>query len=183
MFRPRPALDRMILEHPGLAGDPAVHRQLQAHLDRLDAFLKLADDPKLRPDEKLAVALSGWVVGSDNAVTVLDQALRFWQAHFLVLDYLRTSADADPERKTILGKLEVLEGVGPERVAQMIPLLPATFDQAGAVPGKMVRIEVPGSKPGAAAAYGRRCSTCTASIAPNLPRITTSAATSSPCSR
>ena len=122
-------------------------------LDRLDAYAKLAADPQLKPDEKLALALSGWVVGSDNAVTELDQALRFWQARFLVLDYLRTGADADPERKTILGKLEVLEGVGPERVAQMIPLLPATFDQAGAVPDKMVRIEVPGAKAGVAAAY------------------------------
>ena len=68
-------------------------------LDRLDAYLKLAADPLLKPAEKLALALSGWVVGSDNAITEIDQALRFWQARFLVLDYLRSAPDADLERK------------------------------------------------------------------------------------
>jgi pimeloyl-ACP methyl ester carboxylesterase len=127
-------------------------------LDRLDAFSKLGGDAQLKPDEKLALALSGWVVGSDNAVTELDQALRLWHANLLVLDYLRSAPDADSERKSILGKLEVLEGAGPERVAQMIPLLPpvldpAVFDPTGAEPGKTVRIEVPAEKSGASAAY------------------------------
>src|SRR5262249_17802731 len=50
-------------------------------------------------------------------------------------------------------KLEVLEGIGPERVAQMIPLLPPVLDPAGAAPGNSVRIEVPAGKQGGAAAY------------------------------
>jgi tetratricopeptide (TPR) repeat protein len=121
-------------------------------LDRLDAYVKLSPDPKLKPEEKLALALSGWVVGSANAVTELDQALRLWQARFLVLDYLRTGSDG-ADRKPILDKLESLEGVGPERIAQMIPLLPPAADPAGAAAGRTVRIAVETAKDAPPAAY------------------------------
>ena len=124
-----------------------------SNLDRLDAFLKLAADPLLKPEEKLALAFSGWVVGSASAVTDIDQALRFWQARSLVLDYLRSAPDADVERKAMYAKLEALEGVGPERIAQMLPLLPPPRDPAGAAPGQSLRIEVAASKDGPATAY------------------------------
>lgn len=122
-------------------------------LGRLDAYSKLSADPKLGADEKLALALSGWIVGSENAVTGLDQALRLWQARFLVMDYLRSGPAADAERIAILKKLETLEGVGPERIAQMIPLLEPARESAGAAPGKVVRVEVPGAKGDSPAAY------------------------------
>ncbi len=122
-------------------------------LGRLEAYSKLSGDPLLKPDEKLALALSGWIVGSDNAVTGLDQALRFWQARILVTEYLRTGPDADSERGAILKKMEGLDGVGPERVAQMIPLLEPARDAAGAAPGKVVRIEVGGAQGESPAAY------------------------------
>jgi pimeloyl-ACP methyl ester carboxylesterase len=115
-----------------------------SNLDRLEAFLKLAADPLLKPEEKLALALSGWVVGSPNAVTDLDQALKFWQARQLVLDYLRSAQDADVERKAIFAKLEALEGVGPEQIGQMLPLLAPPRDPIVAAPGQgqALRIEV-----------------------------------------
>lgn len=122
-------------------------------LNRLDAFAKFAADPQLKPEEKLALALSGWVAGGANAVTVIDQTLRMWQARFLALEYLRTAPAADLERKAILAKLEALEGVGPERIAQMIPLLPPVLDLAGAVPEGTVRIQVAGSNEGPPVAY------------------------------
>ena len=123
------------------------------NVERLDAFLKLADDPLEKPEDKLALAFSGWVVGSPNAVTDIEQALKFCQARYLVLDYLRSASDADVERKAIFAKLEALEGVGPERIAQMLPLLPPARDSMGVAPGKSVRIEVPGAKDGPPTAY------------------------------
>lgn len=122
-------------------------------LGRLDAYFKLAGDPLLKPEEKLALALSGWVVGSDNSVTEIDQALRLWHARFLLLDYLRSAADADAERRTILEKLESLEGVGPERIAQLIPLLPPTLDPVGATSGRATHVQVAGEKDGPPTAY------------------------------
>ncbi|MSR59594.1 MAG: hypothetical protein EXS05_18450 [Planctomycetaceae bacterium] len=113
-----------------------------SNLGRLDAFLKLADDPQLKADETLALALSGWVVGSDNAITELDQALRFFQARMLVLDYLRTPDEGALERKAIREKLSAIEGLGAPRIAQMFRLLPPVRDPAGALPGKATRIQV-----------------------------------------
>ena len=122
-------------------------------LDRLDSYTKLAADPKLKAEEKLALALSGWVVGSSDAVTELDQALRFWQARFLVQDYLRSADEADAERKAILAKLEALESVGPERIAQILPLLPPVLDPSAALTGNTVRVQVPTQKGAPATAY------------------------------
>ncbi|MBI3860981.1 MAG: hypothetical protein HY290_03715 [Planctomycetia bacterium] len=99
------------------------------------------------------MAFSGWVVGSDNAVTELDQALRFWQARYLLINYLRSDHEASVERKAILTKLEALEGVGADRVAQLLPLLPPAGDVAGMVPGQAVRITIPGAKAGEDYAY------------------------------
>lgn len=122
-----------------------VEKLNNSNLGRLEAFLKLADDPQLKTDEKLALALSGWVVGSDNAITELDQSLRFFQARLLLLDYLRTPDEGALERKALREKLTALEGLGLPRIAQMLRLLPPVRDSAGAVPSLAARIE-PGSQ-------------------------------------
>src|SRR5262245_6930400 len=130
-----------------------VERLNYATLKRLDAYFRLGADPQLKPEEKLALALSGWVVGSANAVTEIDQALRFWQGRFLLLEYLASAIDADGERREILGKLQSLEGVGPERIAQLVALLPPPLETAGAAAGKTIRIELPAPKDVTPGAY------------------------------
>ncbi|MDQ3333377.1 MAG: hypothetical protein M3552_22485, partial [Planctomycetota bacterium] len=52
-------------------------------LARLDAFLTLADDESLAPAERLALAYSGWVVGSAKATTDLPKAITLWRARHL----------------------------------------------------------------------------------------------------
>jgi pimeloyl-ACP methyl ester carboxylesterase len=121
-------------------------------LDRLDSFLKLAADSQLKPEEKLALALSGWVVGSANAITELDQALRLWQARYLILDYLRTEPDAEVERRSIIEKLTALESAGPERIAQLLALLPPTLE-APENAREPVRIQVDSATAEGPAAY------------------------------
>ncbi|RPI74125.1 MAG: hypothetical protein EHM42_15715, partial [Planctomycetaceae bacterium] len=74
------------------------------------------------------------------AVTELDQAIALWQARTLALDYLRTATDSGNERQQIVESLQSLEGVGPRRVAQLLPLLPPPLDSAGAIPGKISEI-------------------------------------------
>ena len=91
-------------------------------LNRLDAFLKLQKDDSLSPAEKLAVAYSGWVVGGANAITDLDAAVRLWKARSLILEFLR---EKDGEKlKLILARLQNVEGVSAQSIAQLIPLLP-----------------------------------------------------------
>src|SRR5262249_50676998 len=72
---------------------------------------------------------------------------------FLLLDYLQSATDADGERKKMLEKLGSLEGVGPESIAQLVPLLPPALDTGGAVAGRATRIEVAGDNEGTATAY------------------------------
>ena len=112
-------------------------------LPRLDGFLKLADDPTLAPHEKLALAYSGWLVGSAHAFRDLDDAVRLWNAWFLVGEYLRT--DDATSRANLLSDLRQLEGVGIERIVQMVPQLPLPLESPGVVPGQAATIEAQAS--------------------------------------
>lgn len=126
----------------GLIRADIAERLSYTSVQRLDAYFKLASDAQLKPEEKLALAISGWVVGSTNAIADLNQALQLWQARSMLLDYLRAAPESGDERKAILARLEALQGVSPERIAQILPLLPPPLDAAGATPGKASRIEV-----------------------------------------
>lgn len=121
-------------------------------LERLDSFLKLAEDATLKPEEKLALAVSGWVLGSANATTEFDAAVRLWGARALVLEYQQ--AEDEKARADLLSQLRRIEGFNPKNLLQMIPLLPPAVETQGVAPGKPSRIEVPGKNEGeTSAAY------------------------------
>lgn len=109
-------------------------------LNRLDAFLKLADDESLAAADKLAIAYSGWLLGSAAAVTDLDAAIRLWDARFLIREFFREN---NPGRRSkLVSELESIEGVGPEQVGQLIPRMPPAIDAPGIRPGEIGRVEV-----------------------------------------
>ncbi len=110
-------------------------------VSRLAAFLQLRDDPTLSAEEKLALAYSGWVLGSTHAVTDLETAIRLWKARFLLLQYLRT--DDPVKRRQLLADLHELEGLGFERVLQLIDLLPPPLEPPSTEPGVPIRVTVP----------------------------------------
>lgn len=95
-------------------------------LPRLEPFLKLGNDEGLSKVEKLALAYSGWVVGDANATTDLGNAIRWWQARFHVLQYLRATHPS--LRGSALADLAATEGVGPKTIEQLIRLLPPVVD-------------------------------------------------------
>jgi pimeloyl-ACP methyl ester carboxylesterase len=95
-------------------------------LDRLQSFFNLMDDTTLKPAEKLALAYSGWVVGSASAVTDLGFAVRMWQAQHGILEYLR--ADNPKDRKEHLAQITGLDGITPEVVLKLIRCLPPVID-------------------------------------------------------
>ena len=123
------------------AARSAVRQELDLEsLGRLDAFLKFADDAGLAPDEKLAFAYSGWVLGSANASGDLELALRLWSARFLVREFLREPDGT--KRMGLLANITALEGLSVERVAQMIPQLPPLIETPEAAPGQPISITV-----------------------------------------
>ena len=98
-------------------------------LPRLEGFLKLEKDESLSPAEKLALAYSGWVVGSANATTDLNNAINWWQARFHAMQYLRATHPS--LRGPALADLTATEGVGAKTVEQLIRLLPPVLDTPG----------------------------------------------------
>jgi pimeloyl-ACP methyl ester carboxylesterase len=91
-------------------------------LPRLRPFLQQASDPTRTPEEKLALAYSGWVSGDIAAIDSLPLTLNLWQARFQMLRYVRST---DPALRTqILANLLDLEGVGAGSVLSLVPLLP-----------------------------------------------------------
>jgi len=113
----------------------------QDSLPRLDPFLRAESDAGLSASEKLALAYSGWVVGSANAVTSLDEAIRLWDARFLVLEYLRSGPD-EAEHQQILDNLLKIDGVNLSRIQQMLELLPPPLAEAVAASGEPETFDV-----------------------------------------
>ena len=109
-------------------------------LPRMEAFLKLEKDEKLSKEEKLALAYSGWVVGDANATTDLGNAIRWWQARFHILQYLR--ATHPTLRQTALTDLTATEGVGAKTVEQLVRMLPPVIDTPGLQGGHISSITV-----------------------------------------
>jgi hypothetical protein len=109
-------------------------------LPRLEGFLKLEQDESLSSPEKLALAYSGWVVGAANATTDLGNAVRWWQARFHALQYLRATHPS--LRGPALQQLSETEGVGVPTVEQLIRFLPPTIDTPGLQSGRVTSIAV-----------------------------------------
>lgn len=110
-------------------------------LDRFKPFLEQVQDPQRPAEEKLALALSGWVLGPAYAVDDLDLSIRLWKARELILEFLREPTAS--VRPRILTQLEQLEGIGPERIARLVPLLPPIREGTDVLPGQVRTISVP----------------------------------------
>ncbi len=83
---------------------------------RLEALTKA--DPKLPPETRLALGLSGWVVGTESAVDNLKGAAELWRVRTLVHDYL--AAKSDVARLTLLGDLQKIEGLELDAIARIV---------------------------------------------------------------
>ena len=108
-------------------------------LPRLDAFLKAEADKQYDPSQRLGLAISGWLLGSANAVPDLDRALRIWDARHVVIDYLESD---DPAiHSASLATLKSLESVSPQTILNLIPQLPPLIDASDLKPGILHRVQ------------------------------------------
>ncbi len=93
-------------------------------VDRLADIQRLADDPNLPDENKLALLLSGWVVGAGSATQNLAEALSLVRVRDLVFEYLRVN---DPARLSeTLQRLGQEEGGTPNRIAEILRQLKPT---------------------------------------------------------
>ena len=115
-------------------------------LDRMADFLRLADDEDLDSDAKLALAISGWLMGPGAGTENLAVAASLRDVRVEVREYLNSKSDLD--RQAILDRLRTMEGSAPVNVARLIGHMKPVKEEAVAqlaVPGLM-QFSVPGIK-------------------------------------
>ncbi len=67
-------------------------------LDRLAAFLQTASNPKTPDTEKLALAVSGWLLGADAATDELHVAISAYKVRRMIREYLNGTSSPDRQR-------------------------------------------------------------------------------------
>ena len=99
----------------------------EASMSRMASFLRFADEEGLAPgqgltdEQKAALAVSGWLIGANQATDNLAVAVSLFDVRTKVLEYLR-SGNAE-ERVKLLNEIRELEGGSVERVAQILRLM------------------------------------------------------------
>jgi predicted esterase len=93
-------------------------------IDRLTEFDRLRSDETLSGDQKLSLAISGWILGNGSATENIGVAVSLVDVRRLVLEYLRTEPEDQATRDRILMQLSSYEGSDPERVAKILAHIP-----------------------------------------------------------
>jgi predicted esterase len=111
---------------------------------RMAAFRQMVGDESLTPEEKLALAVSGWLLGSDEATLKLPVALSAFEVRDLVRQYMNAGDRLSQAR--ILEQMSHEEGAAPSVVARLIALMKPPVDPPPAADGKpgFFELEVPG---------------------------------------
>ena len=65
-------------------------------IGRLASFERLADDAALTPEQKVALAISGWLVGANQATDNFQMAVSLAHVRDNVRQYLREPLAAEP---------------------------------------------------------------------------------------
>ena len=109
---------------------------------RLDSFERLFQDVTQTDQQSIALAISGWILGSNNAVDNWAIAQSLFEVRDLVREYLLS--DETGRRQSILKQLEKLESGDPTYIASlMAQMKPIKDDLIGEYNGrKPLKFEV-----------------------------------------
>jgi|GEM_PF-221716 len=144
-------LNRLLLEasYPQLIARSQFTGLTMNTLVHLEAFLQFAaqrtvqpGEKALTPGEKLALAISGWALGSNSAVQSLPVALSVWRTRQLVRAYLRESSVL--KRQNLLEQIRAQEGTSPDTIAKLLANLPPPVETPAQYISGFFEIETPG---------------------------------------
>ncbi|HEX7378643.1 MAG TPA: peptidase [Pirellulales bacterium] len=121
-------------------------------LGRMASFRQFWDDPELTDQEKASLGISGWLVGSDDALRKLPIAISLIETRNLVRRYL-----AEPKainRVQLLAELAAQEAATPELVAKLLRYMlpPVETPKPAGAPAGFYELSVNGM-PGEAPTY------------------------------
>lgn len=116
-------------------------------LERLVDYERLRSDAKSTVESRLAMLVSGWVLGAGNSVSNLMEAASIYRTRDLAVAYLRSNSDAD--RQAILERLGQEEGATVDRVVQTLRWVdpPVDTEPQSDRPVGNYRIQVAGLRP------------------------------------
>ncbi|MCL2624820.1 MAG: hypothetical protein FWD31_14245, partial [Planctomycetaceae bacterium] len=92
---------------------------------RFSPLQLMIDDDAMSVDEKLALAVSGWLVGENEAVMSLSTAVSMYKTRDNVRRYLVGDTSAD--REAALRKIESEEAATLEIITKLLPLMKPVF--------------------------------------------------------
>ena len=120
--------------------------QLSANtLPRLSDFVRVGSNEALPEDQRIALAVAGWILGNGSGETNLKLATSLIEVRDLVQQYL---AHPDPNaRAAILAKIRPLEAARAETIARMLPLIPPPLASEQAIAIWKVVKPIPGDAP------------------------------------
>jgi dienelactone hydrolase len=111
---------------------------------RLAPFVQLSSDESLAAEEKASLAITGWLLGENEAKQEIQVALALIKIRDAVLRYLREPAAAD--RQLILESIQSMEGASVDQIAKLIARMkPPWHDAAYLKPaGAYLTLAAPG---------------------------------------
>lgn len=96
-----------------------IFAELTVHtLDRMASYQQFANDPQMAVDQKLALAISGWLLGPQSATDNLSTSLSLYEVRNLIRKYM--NAELALDRELILREMQQLEGSTPQQVALLL---------------------------------------------------------------
>ena len=111
---------------------------------RLAPFVQLLSDESLAAEEKASLAITGWLLGENDAQQEIQVALALIKIRDAVLRYLREPAAAD--RQLILEAIQSMEGSSVDQIAKLIARMKPPWHEAAYVKpaGAYLTLEAPG---------------------------------------
>ncbi|HEX6961294.1 MAG TPA: peptidase, partial [Lacipirellula sp.] len=134
-------------DHRGLAApiaEEVVKELSHNNVDRLVPFVQLIEDPSLTAEEKTSLALTGWLLGQEEAKRELPVAISLIKVRDAVLRYLREPLAS--ERQPLLESIQSMEGATVDQLAKLIAnMKPPWHEEAFTAPqGALLQLTAPG---------------------------------------
>ncbi len=85
-------------------------------MDRMATYRRFADDPQSTPDHRLALAISGWVAGANQATENLQTAMSMVELRDLAHAYF--NEETIPKRNAIFAKMQAQEAMSMKLLAR-----------------------------------------------------------------
>ncbi len=87
-------------------------------MDRMATYRRFADDPQSTPDHRLALAISGWVAGANQATENLQTAMSMVELRDLAHAYF--NEETIPKRNAIFAKMQAQEAMSMKLLGALI---------------------------------------------------------------